>query len=211
MFADLSVFQIVVVIVSILVSMSFHEAMHSFMAYWLGDSTAKDEGRLSVNPLKHIDLATTVILPVVMILFGLPPLLAARPVPFNPRNVRYGEYGAALVALAGPATNFILAAIAAVVLRSFGDGFSLEVIQAIVLFISVNLGFFIFNILPIPPLDGSRILYAFAPRPLQRVMETIESFGFFAILAFVLILFPIISPYYVHILQSLFNLLLGLG
>ena len=84
---------------------------------------------------------------------------------------------------------------------------SVEVGNAVVLFIAINLSLFLFNMLPLPPLDGSRVLYAFAPRPLQQLMETIESFGIFVILAFVLLLFPIIGPYYSNILQDLFNFL----
>jgi len=209
MFTGITTYQIIIIVVSILVSMSLHEAMHSYAAHWLGDTTAKDEGRLSINPLQHIDLITTVALPVVMLVMGLPPLLAAKPVPFNPNNVRYGEFGAAIVGIAGPLTNLVLAILAAISLHLFGAGFSLEVAEAIVLFLSVNIGFFVFNMIPLPPLDGSRVLYAFAPRPLQRIMETIEGFGFFAILAFVLLLFPLIQPYYVQAMQWIFNLLLG--
>lgn len=207
MFENLTLGQIGIVIVSILVSMSIHEAMHSFVAYWLGDSTAKDEGRLTVNPLKHIDPITTVALPVVMIMLGLAPILAARPVPFDPRSVRWGEYGAALVALAGPFTNLLLAVLGAGFLRIFGGDLDPSVAYGVLLFISINIGFFVFNMIPVPPLDGSRLLYAFAPEPLQRVMYTIESFGFFAILAFFFLLYPfiggVVNDIYTSILQFL--------
>lgn len=208
MFEGLSLFHIGVVIASILIGMSVHEAMHSFVAYWLGDDTAKDEGRLSFNPLRHIDPITTIGLPLVMVLFGLPPILAAKPVPFDPRNVRWGEYGSALIAIAGPISNFILAAIAALLFRTFGADLSYDMAYAMFLFIIINISLFLFNMLPVPPLDGSRLLYAFAPEPLQRVMRTIEAFGLFAILAFVLLLMPIIGPYYSDILQSVYNFLM---
>lgn len=209
MFEGLTAFHFVIVIASILIGMGVHEAMHSFVAYWLGDNTAKDEGRLTINPLKHIDPLTTIALPVIMIILGLPPLLAAKPVPFDPRNVRFNEYGAALIALAGPVSNFLLAAAAALGIRFFGADMSGELIQAFVLFIGINLSLFVFNLLPLPPLDGSRVLYAFAPQPLQRVMERIESFGLFAVLALVLLLFPIIGPYYSNIVQAVFDFLVN--
>lgn len=210
MFADFSTFQLIVFIIALLIGMSLHEAMHSFVAHWLGDTTAKDEGRLSINPLKHIDLATTVALPVVMVMMGLPPFMAAKPVPFNPERVRFGEYGAALVGLAGPLTNLVLAGLTAGFLRIFENSLGETGIMIGVMFVAVNIAFFVFNMIPLPPLDGSRLLYAFAPRPLQRFMESIERFGLFAILLFVIILLPVISPYYVAIMEFLYNLLLGI-
>ncbi|MGB4759297.1 MAG: site-2 protease family protein [Candidatus Saccharimonadales bacterium] len=209
MFESLTVTQIVIFVASILISMSLHEAMHSFAAYWLGDTTAKDEGRLSVNPIKHIDPITTVALPTVMVLLHLPPILAAKPVPFDPRSVRWGEYGAALVALAGPFTNLLLAILGAGFLRLFGADLDTSVVSGALIFISVNIGFFVFNMIPVPPLDGSRLLYAFAPEPLQRIMYTIESFGFFAILAFFFLLYPFISGTVGDIYTSILQFLLG--
>src|SRR4051812_44246512 len=103
-----SVHDIVVIVISILISMTCHEAMHAFVAHSLGDSTASEEGRLTLNPLKHIDLIATVVLPVILLSLGLPPIFVAKPVPFDPRQVRYGEYGAALVGIAGPFTNLFL-------------------------------------------------------------------------------------------------------
>src|SRR3989344_4010287 len=90
-----------IIFVVILLSMAFHEAMHAFVAHWLGDTTAKDEGRLTLNPLKHIDVYTTILLPLFLILIRVPPFFVARPVPFNPDRVKYGEYGAAIMAVAG--------------------------------------------------------------------------------------------------------------
>ena len=90
--------------------MTLHEAMHAFMGYFLGDDTARAQGRLTLNPLKHIDPFMTILLPVMLALIpGAPIFGGAKPVPFNPQNVRYGEWGAALVAIAGPLTNLLLA------------------------------------------------------------------------------------------------------
>ena len=177
----------------ILLSMTLHEAMHAFMGYFLGDDTAKAQGRLTLNPIKHIDPFMTILLPVILALTpGAPIFGGAKPVPFNPNRVRYGDWGAALVAIAGPLTNFVIAFLA------FGIGVLSGVItsqgvettlvgQIIMLTMSVNLGFFVFNMLPIPPLDGSRVLYALAPDPVKAGMEYIERYGIFLVFGLVLI------------------------
>lgn len=187
MFTGLSPLQIVTILISIILSMAIHEAIHGYVAHALGDTTARDMGRLTLNPLKHVDLFTTILLPIVLISFGAFPIFAAKPVPFDPYRVKFGEYGAALVGIAGPLTNFVLAGVAAIVLRLFGASMSIGVAQIILLFLEVNVAFFVFNMIPFPPLDGSRLLYAFAPEWLQRIMLQIESFGFMAILFFMLI------------------------
>lgn len=173
------------VLVVILLSMTLHEAMHAFMGNWLGDDTAKNEGRLTLNPIKHIDPFLTIILPIALAVVGAPIFGGAKPVPFNPYNVRWGEYGAALVGLAGPLTNFVLSFVAFAALVAFGMpqgalGNFLE------LAVVVNLGFFIFNMIPVPPLDGSRVIYALAPDPVRRGMEFIEQYGL--ILVFVVVM-----------------------
>ncbi len=185
--------------------------MHGFTAYWLGDTTAQDMGRLTLNPLKHIDFVTTVLLPIVLILTVGTPFFAAKPVPFNPDRVKYGEFGAALVGIAGPITNLILACIGGSIIRVSAANMSTSMLNDLALFTFVNIGFFVFNMIPFPPLDGSRLLYAFAPEPLQRVMRQIESYGFVAILIFVFVLFQFISPVFVRLETSLFSLLTGLN
>lgn len=189
--------------------MSFHELMHGVMAHKLGDDTAHAAGRLTVNPLKHIDLLTTVLLPMMLISLHLPPFFAAKPVPFNPYRVKWGEYGAALVGLAGPLTNLLLAIAAAIGLRLSGVAVGTEVYDVMSLFVTVNLAFFVFNMVPFPPLDGSRVLYAFAPEPVQRLMAQIEGMGFSAILIFMFVFFPLLSPVVQHTNRILFTLLLG--
>ena len=182
----------IIVLVTILLSMTLHEAMHAFMGYFLGDNTAKDEGRLTLNPIKHIDPIMTIALPVFLALMNQPIFGGAKPVPFNPHKVRYGEWGAALVAIAGPLTNLMIAFVV------FGVGVLSGVItsagveatlagQIVITAVSVNLGFFVFNILPIPPLDGSRVLYALAPDPVKAGMEYIERYGIFLVFGLVLI------------------------
>ncbi|HEX6416063.1 MAG TPA: site-2 protease family protein [Candidatus Saccharimonadales bacterium] len=180
----------------ILVSMTLHEAMHGFMAYFLGDDTAKLQGRLTLNPIKHIDPFLTIILPIILALTpGAPIFGGAKPVPFNPDRVRYDEWGAALVALAGPLTNFLLAFVAFGIYALMGTPQSGFAAELSIIFVYVNLGFFVFNMIPIPPLDGSRVLYALAPEFVRRGMEAIERFGIIFIFLIVLVASPVIGAF----------------
>lgn len=197
----------IVFIVALLISVAFHEAMHAFTSHWLGDTTAKEQGRLTLNPLKHLDLYTSILLPIVLILSGLPPFFAAKPVPFNPDRVKFDEFGAALIGIAGPLTNLALAIISAVFIRTFLNSLEIGVVEALLTFVKINVALFVFNMIPFPPLDGSRLLYAFAPEPLQKVMYQIESGGFLTIMIFIFLLFPFLSPVVISANQHILNLL----
>lgn len=165
--------------------------MHGYVANWLGDTTAADLGRLTLNPLKSIDPLYTIVMPIVFILILKTPLIAAKPVPINSSRLKYGEYGMALVGLAGPATNFVMAAIGAILFRTIGIHSDALIYNFLVIFTEINVVVMIFNLIPIPPLDGSRVLYAFAPEPLKEVMERIESLGLFVILFFVILIYTV--------------------
>jgi Zn-dependent protease len=180
-------------LISIAISITLHEFMHGYTSKLLGDTTAADEGRLTFNPLKHIDPFTTVLLPILLVTMGLPPFGAAKPVSVNFARLKYEEFGGALVGIAGPLTNLALAIVAGIILRFMGpqQGGVFDFLQV---FTSINIAFFVFNMVPFPPLDGSRVLYAFAPAPLQRLMDSIEKFGLLAIGIFILVLIPFISP-----------------
>ena len=178
---------LLIVLVVILFSMTLHEAMHGFVAYWLGDDTAKLQGRLTLNPVRHIDPFLTILLPLLLAVVGGPIFGGAKPVPFNPTRVKYDEWGAALVAAAGPLTNFVIAFVFFAIYALFGAPQGGLLAQLLVAGVYVNLGFFIFNSLPIPPLDGSRVLYALAPDFVRRGMEAIERYGLIVIFAVVLL------------------------
>lgn len=209
MLQSLSGQQLLFVLIAMLIGMSFHEAMHAFTGHWLGDDTAQKEGRLTLNPLKHIDVFTTVLLPVVMILVGLPPIFAAKPVPFNPYNVRYEEFGAALIGLSGPLTNLLLAGVGGLIFRT-GLVTSNSLSDFVVIFTLINVALFVFNMIPFPPLDGSRVLYAFAPEPLQAVMRSIEQMGLMGIFLLIFVGWQFIGPIVLNLNESIMKFLLGM-
>lgn len=203
------VIYIAIVIGVILVSMTLHEVMHGYIAYLLGDDTAKAQGRLTLNPIKHIDPFLTIILPVFLAIAGGPIFGGAKPVPFNPTRLRWDEWGVALVAIAGPLTNLIIAFIVTgiwvVTGTPSGDTLAGLVLQTA---IGVNLGFFVFNLLPIPPLDGSRLLYALAPDFVRRGMMQIEQFGIFVVFAIVILASAYIGQLMGLAIQFFFELFL---
>ena len=201
---------VITTLLVILVSMTIHEAMHAFMGYFLGDQTAKAEGRLSLNPIRHIDPFLTILLPLVLLMLGAPVFGGAKPVPFNPHKVRFGEWGVALVAIVGPLTNLVLAFtfFGIGVILGFVDkfGFSPSLIGVMLqTFVFVNLGFFAFNMIPIPPLDGSRVFYALAPDFVRGFMRQVEQYGLVIIMVLVMVGSPFISLFMnwliVHTLQ----------
>lgn len=172
---------IIVVLAIILISVILHELSHGGVAYLLGDRTAKEAGRLTLNPLKHIDPFMSIIVPVVLYLLKAPVFGGAKPVPINSHRLKWHEWGLALVALAGPLTNFLIAFVMFLIGHFSGllyDPFN-ELLQFIFTeAIFINLGFMIFNLIPIPPLDGSRLLYAIAPDFFRNILASMESYGF---------------------------------
>jgi Zn-dependent protease len=179
--------QITVYLAIILFSVVFHEVAHGMMAYYLGDSTAKDEGRLTLNPIPHIDLFGSILLPGFLLLVNSPILFgAAKPVPVNFNNLRNLRWGIILVAFAGPLTNFVLAGVAAAVYHMAPN---LSVMGEEVLYktILLNLVLALFNLIPIPPLDGSKILaslFGFIDQTWMHAMLALEQYGFILIIIF---------------------------
>ncbi len=159
--------------------MILHEIAHGLVALWQGDQTARLSGRLTLNPLKHIDPWMTIVVPLILALSGGPIFGGAKPVPVNTRNLKHGEWSMALVAIAGPLTNIVLAFLSFLLWMATDWGVCVRGV-------AINLGFAVFNIIPIPPLDGSRVLYAFAPDFVRDFMTKIERYG--VTLVFVLIM-----------------------
>lgn len=205
---------VVFIIIALVLSITLHEFMHAWTSNYLGDQTAMKQGRLTLNPLAHIDPFMTLLLPIALIIAHSPVIFgAARPVPFNPWAVRGGKWGAALVAAAGPLTNLFLAIFFSAWLRFLHP--SQMGVTFLVTIIIVNVGFFLFNMIPFPPLDGSRVLYAVAPLGLRQVMDRIEKAGILVFALLLLVLFPFISPFIgtasTAILKVLVPGLTGLG
>lgn len=181
------VLSVISTLVIVLVSMILHELAHGVTAYALGDDTAKREGRLTLNPFKHLDPVLSLALPLVLFLTGGPIFGGAKPVPVDSRNLKHGVWGMAIVAIAGPAMNFVLALLG-FLLGHFtgwlgGGDWGIMLMS----FVSVNLGFMVFNLIPVPPLDGSRVLYAIAPDPVREFMQKIEPFGIVIVMLLVIL------------------------
>lgn len=195
------IFSIAVLIFSIII----HEVSHGYAAYFLGDPTAKYAGRLTLNPLPHIDILGSLIIPFILslipggIIFGW-----AKPVPVNTYNLKGGRWGEAIVAFAGPASNIAIALLASFVLR-FGLGLaeaSLNLLASIVL---VNIVLFVFNMMPVTPLDGSKVLGALLPARFLKIRRLLESHSFVYVIVFIFFVWPFIEP----LIPWLFRLMTG--
>lgn len=182
--------------------------MHAFTSHWLGDKTAYLQGRVTLNPLRHIDPFFTLALPLLLVLLGAAPFAAAKPVQVNFNHLRFNEFGGAIVGMIGPLTNLLIAVIAALIFRQWPPDSNLG-FNILAYTIVINAGLFIFNSIPWPPLDGSRLLYAFAPRPLQEVMERIEAMGMNGLLIFMLFVITILAVPLSHLISDFTNFLIG--
>lgn len=179
-----NVLYLIIVLVIVVGSVILHELSHGLMAYWLGDKTAKDAGRLTFNPIKHIDPYMSILVPVALYLLRAPVFGGAKPVPVNFANLKWREWGMALVAAAGPLTNFLIAFVSFLIGYFTGwlYGAGGEVLEFIFMeLLMINLGFMVFNLIPIPPLDGSRILYAIAPDVVRNMLTSMERYGFIVV------------------------------
>ena len=196
-------------IIILIFSAVIHEVSHGTMANYLGDSTAKYSGRLTLNPLKHLDPFGSFLLPLLMLLAtgGRGPVFGwAKPVPINPYNFRDQKYGSAKVAAAGPAANFAVALFFGLALRFFpaiSAVSGLHLMFSYVVYINLLLG--IFNLLPIPPLDGSHILFTFLPQGLENLKITLRQFGLFILLFVIFFLFN----WVVLLINWIFSLIVG--
>ena len=184
----------------IVLSATFHEYAHGFMAYRLGDSTAKDAGRLTLNPLAHLDLMGTVIIPLFLLFYGGIFIGWAKPVPYNPYNLRDQKYGSLKVGIAGPAANLLIAVILGLFLRIAGVGllnfinFPAIFLSLIALVVYINIFLAFFNLIPLPPLDGSKVFMDLFPRA-RYFIERLGFIGIFLALILAFFLLPIIARF----------------
>ena len=180
--------EVILGVVILIASAILHEIMHGWVADKLGDPTARVMGRLTLNPIPHIDLFMSIIVPTMLIFFHSPIIFgAAKPVPINPANFKDGKKDFAIVALSGPLTNAVLAIIASILGHIFSFSDVLYSFFALVCYYNLILTFI--NLIPIPPLDGSRVFSYILPRGIASLYNSIEPFGIF--LLFFLLVFPL--------------------
>jgi Zn-dependent protease len=191
-------------VIAVVLGITFHEFSHAAVATLQGDQTARSQGRLTLNPLSHLDPLGSIALIVAGFGWG-------RPVPFSPMHLHNRRFGAALVSLAGPAANFVLALASVVVLRvlyagTFGGfevDFKVKLLMALVTF-NVFLG--VFNLLPIPPLDGSRLLSIFLPPSRQSIVYFLDQYGIFLLLGILFLAPGLLAPVFQGVTRFLYGL-----
>lgn len=198
-----AVFYIAVLIMSVVI----HEVSHGFAAEAFGDKTARYAGRLTLNPIKHLDIFGSIILPIVLVVSHSPFLFGwAKPVPYNPDNLSNKKWGTIAVASAGVIANFSIAIIFGILMRSvsgLGEGFYF--ITSVIVLVNLALG--IFNLVPIPPLDGSKILFSLLPFSFHKIISFIEQYSLILLLVFIVFFADSLHP----ILGYLFHLVTGLA
>jgi Zn-dependent protease len=205
--------EFVVALAAFFTAVVFHEYAHGRVASWLGDPTARDAGRLTLNPLAHIDPFGTVLLPLLLafLRFALqvnaPILGYAKPVPVNPTYFRHPYQGMMFVAIAGPLTNLALAGIGTACWYGLGENMWEGVALFVLYFVVINVVLAVFNLMPVPPLDGSRVLLYFLPAGGRRMLHLIEPFGF--VLIFLLLYAGLLERMIMPIVSWIELLLLG--
>jgi len=198
----LTILSIIILVVSIII----HEISHGFMADKLGDPTARLQGRLTLNPIKHIDPVGSILVPLITSLAGFT-FGWAKPVPYNPDNLKNKRSGEFLIALAGPVSNIVIALVFGSAIRLMFDGVVTPFIEVAIYIVLINLILALFNLIPIPPLDGSKLLFAFLPQQYGRTRVLLETYAPILILFVIFFAWNIISP----IVNPLFKIMTGMS
>jgi len=189
----------------LVVSLSVHEAAHAWTADRLGDPTARLLGRLTLNPFKHIDLIGTVIFPLLAMYSGLPLIGWAKPVPVSMQNLRSPRRDFALVALAGPVSNLLMASCGAAVVSVAASGMSGFAANLLVFAAQMNVLLAVFNLIPVPPLDGGNVLAGFVPESFARILDGLRQWGF--VLLYVLMFAGVLRVVVFPVAQAIMRVL----
>ena len=189
------IFELIVLIFSVMI----HEISHGFTAYRFGDTTAKDAGRLTLNPMKHIDPFGSVLVPLMLFVFRSPILFGwAKPVPFNPGNLKNVKRDSGLIALSGPLSNFLIAVVFSLIAKALVFIFHISPADNLIAFLDIiiliNVALGTFNLVPLPPLDGSKVLFSVLPRGTEKFQFFLEQYGFFLVILFIFLGFQLIIP-----------------
>lgn len=207
--AGLDVPELLLSFIVLIASLTFHEAAHAWAANRLGDPTARRLGRLSLNPAVHVDLIGTIVFPLIALTTGVPLIGWAKPVPVDMRNLTEPRRDFALVALAGPVSNVLLAVIGAVVVNLLpaGDGVQIGLVEeGLIRFVLINVLLAVFNMIPVPPLDGGNVLIGILPQAMAAGVEQLRSWGF--VLLYVLMLSGFLSSITFPVQRAILNWLL---
>jgi len=203
----LLIFQLAVLLFSVMI----HEVSHGAVALKLGDPTAKDAGRLTLNPIKHLDFFGSFLLPVLLFFVSAGTFVLgwAKPVPYNPYNLKNPKTGAGIIGVAGPLSNILVAIIFGIFIRILATFAVTPTIAALILLFNIivfiNILLAIFNLLPLPPLDGANVLFSVLPKKFEQVRHFLERYGFFLLILFIFFGFQLIIP----IINTLFRLIVG--
>ncbi len=196
------IFQIIILIMSVVV----HELSHGYTAELLGDPTPRLQGRLTLNPLKHLELFGSFIVPLLTSLTGFT-FGWAKPIEWNPYNVKNKRWGEVLISIAGPGSNLLIAIVFGLIIRNFGHTLSVSFIQISAYVIFINIVLAVFNMIPIPPLDGSKVLFSILPPNMAHIRETLERYSIFFFLILVFFLWRFVEP----IIPYIFKVVTGIS
>ncbi len=199
---SLFIFQIIILVMSVVI----HELSHGYAAELLGDPTPRLQGRLTLNPLKHLDFFGSFIVPVLTSMAGMT-FGWAKPVEWNPYNVKDRRWGELIISLAGPVSNFVIAIVFGLIVRYFHNLLPIPFIQISSYIILINIVLAVFNLIPLPPLDGSKVLFSILPPSMIRVRETLERYSIFFFLILVFFLWRFVEP----VVPYLFRVVTGIA
>jgi Zn-dependent protease len=216
-FSQVDLTQVLIQMVVLIASLSVHEAAHAWTAHRLGDPTAQRLGRLSLNPAVHVDPVGTLVFPLIAMLTRLPLIGWAKPVPVDPRFLKHPKRDFAIIAAAGPASNIVMAVIGAVAFAAIrysgpddiaGRAFVTPLVELVLNFIQINVLLAVFNMIPVPPLDGGNVLLGVLPHAGTRVVEQLRPYGF--LILYALMLTGVLSTLLGPVANFLFRFLLRL-